>query len=195
LAALGWLWRNIVGPLLPSGVVSFFGYHLGYLSLLAAVVCLFVLYVGTLAGGRPLAERLRKRLSSTPSLPEPTARQPLDEDLIQRCCELSAEIFEFLRHQEEDFDKRLKSDHRYVFLEGSYRSQWRAEEAEEYEERIVRKYSEELGGAVSDLCDDLEAYGWCPSRDRNKFETPAGSQDIRYTAQRLEAICRRFGRS
>jgi peptide methionine sulfoxide reductase MsrB len=120
------------------------------------------------------------------------SRLPTDEDLRERCCNLSAEIFDFHRGQQEDLDKRLKSDHRYVFLhEEPYRSQWRAEETERHEKGTVDRYSEQFGGKVSDLCDDLEPYGWCSFEERKRFESPTGTQDIRYTAQRLEVICRK----
>ena len=123
---------------------------------------------------------------------EPPTSELSDEDLREHCCELSAEIREFYKRQQEDFDKRLRSDLRAVFLqEEPHRSQWRAEETERHEMRMVDRYSELLGGAVSTLCDDLELRGWCTPEDRNRFENPTGLQDIRYTAQRLEAICRR----
>jgi len=128
---------------------------------------------------------------TTPNLPQTATRQLLSEDLRERCYKVSAEIRNFYRRQKEDFDEQMRSDIRTAFSEGSHRSQWRAEATEDHEKKMVEKYSEELGGMVSALCDDLELYGWCPSEDRNRFENPTGSQDIRYTAQRLEAICGR----
>jgi hypothetical protein len=125
--------------------------------------------------------------------PAQTNTQFSDEDLTQRCCKLSAEIRGFYRRQQEDFDKRLRSDYRAVFLEEPHRSQWRAEETERHGRGMVDRYSDQLGGVVSALCDDLESRGWCTPEDRNRFENPTGPQDIRYAAQRLDAICRRSG--
>ena len=114
---------------------------------------------------------------------------PVNEDLRQCCCKLSAEIREFYNHQQEDFDKRLKSDFRAGFLQEPHRSRWCAEETERHEKGMVDRYSEQFGGAVSELCDDLEPCGKCTPEQRNRFENPAGAQDIRYAAQRLDAIC------
>jgi hypothetical protein len=156
---------------------------------------LFVLAIGPTRVKRSAEEVVdwvKKRPESDQARRPETQQQvtPVNEDLRQRCCELSAEIRKFYRRQKEDFDKRLKSDLRTVFLlEEPHRSQWRAEETERHEKAMVERYSEELGGVVSALCDDLEPHGLCILEQRNRFENPTGPQDIRYTAQRLEAIC------
>jgi hypothetical protein len=119
--------------------------------------------------------------------------QPNDEDLAQRCCELSAEIFEFYKSQRENLVKTLQSGHGAFFLKGSEKSEWRSEETERQEKWMVDRYSEQFGGPVSALCDDIETRGWCTPEERNRFENPTEPQDIRYAAQRLNAICRRSG--
>jgi hypothetical protein len=114
---------------------------------------------------------------------------PVSEDLRQRCCELASEIRKFYNRQQEDLDKRLQSSYAAVFLEEPHRTHWRAEQTERHEKWMVDRYSELFGGAVSDLCDNLEPHEWCSPEERKRFENPTGAQDIRYTAQRLEVIC------
>jgi len=150
---------------------------------------LLILLVYCLALGGSLVVR-RKWWSGSQNHTTATITQLSDEDLRERCCKLSGEIREFYTRQQEDFDKRMRSDFRTVFLqEEPHQSQWRAEERERHENMMVDRYSEQLGAVVSTLCDDLELRGWCTLQDRNRFENPTGPQDIRYTAQRLAAIC------
>jgi hypothetical protein len=55
--------------------------------------------------------------------------------------------------------------------------------------------SEQFGGKILSLFDDLEQRGWCNPRDRERFENPAKPQDIQYIAQRLDAIYNRSDES
>lgn len=119
--------------------------------------------------------------------------QPDDEGLKQRCCKLSAEMFDFYKRQRENLDNALESGYGTHLLKEPERSRWRSEETERHEKGMVDKYCEQFGGAASALCDDLEPRGWCTAEERSRFENPTGPQDIRYTAQQLNAICRRSG--
>lgn len=152
------------------------------------VAILLILLVYCLALGGSLVVR-QKWWSRSRSHTAYTSLQ-LDGDLRERCCKLSAEIFEFYRRERENAKQTLRSDWGMVFLEEPHhRNQRRSEITERHENEMVDRYSEQLGGKVSGLCDDLEPHGWCSPEDRNRFENPTGAQDIRYTAQRLDAIC------
>ena len=128
-------------------------------------------------------------------VPQPAARQPIDEDLKQRCCELSAEIFEFYRRQREHKEEALQSDYMRSLYNDPARDQIRSEQAAGHDSFMVDRYGEQFGGRVSALCDDLEPHGWCTPEDRRRFENAGGPEDVRYTAQRLDAICGRFNES
>jgi hypothetical protein len=128
---------------------------------------------------------------ATPASPQPAARQPIDENLKQRCGELSAEIREFYRRQRENLNERLQSEYMSSLYNDSAREQIRSDLIEGHDSFMVDQYSEQFGGRVSALCDDLEPHSWCTPEDRKRFENPAGPPDVRYTAQRLDAICSR----
>jgi len=184
--ATQWLWRNVVGPLLPSGLLGYLSYHWGYLSPLAAVVFLFALYVLTLALGGRLAEAVRGRLA-TPSPPSVAASQPINENLRQRCRELSVELFEFYRREQKDLNKRLRWTN---LAEEPDRSQIRRGHTTDHNIQTMDRYGEQLGSDVFALSRDLAQGGWITPQDRDRFENPEKPKDIQDIALRLRAICR-----
>ncbi len=137
-----------------------------------------------------LQDRLRQLEAENKQLKEQIP-QPNDEDLKRHCCELAAEVFEFYKRQRENIEQALQSDPLIALSKEPARSQRRSEEIERHDKKMVDRYSEQLGGKVSAMCDDLEQRGWFAPEARQRLENPAGPQDIRYVARRLAAICSR----
>ena len=129
--------------------------------------------------------------SATPDLLQPAGRQTINEDLRQRCCKLSTEIFEFYKRQRENLIERLQSDYVSSLYNDPAREQKRAELIELHNTWMVDRYGEQFGGRVLKLSDDLANHNCITPEDRKRFENPTKPQDIQYIAQRLGAICNR----
>ncbi len=116
---------------------------------------------------------------------------PANEALRQRCCKLSAELFEFYKRQREDIEVRLQSNYMTSLFNDPVGDQRRSEVVAYYNRGIMDLYSKQFGDKVLTLSDDLAQHNCITSEIRDRFESPTEPQDIRYIAQRLAAICER----
>jgi hypothetical protein len=157
-------------------------YALALVFFAIAWVALFWARVTSWVEGRPGFGRIRE-----PENQQPVA--PVNEDLRQRSCKLSAELFEFYKHQRENIEQAMQSAYMDSLYNDPVGEQKRSEIAAYYDRQIISQYSEHLGSKVLDLSGKLAQRKYITSRDQDRFENPEKSQDIQYIAQRLEAIC------
>jgi hypothetical protein len=116
---------------------------------------------------------------------------PIGENLRQRCCKLSTELFEFYRHQQEHRDRAMQSDYMISRLNDPAGGREYTEESARQNRGIMDKYREQLGHKVLALTRDLVQGKHITPRDQDRFENPEKPQDIQYIAQRLAALCGR----
>ena len=115
---------------------------------------------------------------------------PPNEDLRQRSCELSAELFAFYERWWEGKDRALQPGEAVasVYYEVGGDSE-RSLEAARHDSWLMKEYRKQFGSKVMRLSDELAQQRCITPETRNKFENPEKPQDIEYIAQRLDALC------
>ena len=176
----------------------------GYVNLTVAIIC-WALMAPVVLGAlfwpriRPLAEKAKRVFLRRPVYIAPTEAefasktdQPSNEDLRQRCCELSAEIFEFYQQQRQNMEDSLQSEYWDTISDASLREQKRADEIAGHDRWIVDEYRRKFGSKILALSTDLAQVRAITPEDRNIFKNPTRPQDVQYIAARLDEICTRF---
>lgn len=126
---------------------------------------------------------------------------PGDEELKQRCLQLSGQLFRFLEDRGKEDPQNKPGWTVGNPLSSDPESRKRSQELVNYNNETMTQYSQLYGGEVGAVLEALERRGWCDSEGRKKLESQlenpllSPTTRIRQMAQRLAAFGHRLDKS
>lgn len=200
----------LVQYVLPNGAAAFVvttlsGYFLSFSEYLSSLPFIVrgAFYMCALVVAFALVNHIRQRWPTPREQQEGHAEQqneleaqeqlaPVNEDLRKRCCELSAELFEFYGRWRDNKDEVLQSGGLIARVQYEIDGDPdRLLEAARQDSWLMKEYSEQFASKVLKLSDELAQHRCITPETRKSMESPEKPQDVQYIAQRLAAICNR----